>query len=108
LTEIENRLKPDSALLNDDATVSDFFGYALIRDRIPASVRENVLTKLSSMQQADEAPQNETPTAIEIPKHNESAYQLDEPLILEVCRICVNNFIMFSGYGTHVSVVERK
>jgi hypothetical protein len=43
-----------------------------------------VLAKLSSLERTEEAPQNETPAGIEIPKHNESVYQLDEPIILEV------------------------
>lgn len=84
LTEIEGRLRPDPVLLSEEATIRDYFDYALIRDRIPANVREEVLAKLDSIQQTEEQPQNETPAVIEIPKHNESAYQLDEPLILEV------------------------
>ena len=84
LTEIEDRLKPDPLLLTEEATVRDYFNYALIRDRIPSSVREEVLAKLSSLERTVEAPQNETPAGIEIPKHNESVYQLDEPIVLEV------------------------
>ncbi|KAI6191368.1 hypothetical protein M3Y97_00220800 [Aphelenchoides bicaudatus] len=86
LTEIEDRLRPEPVLLENEATLRDYFNYALIRDRIPSNVREEVLAKLDSenkIEQPEDEPQNESPASIETAKHNESSYQLDEPLILE-------------------------
>lgn len=84
LTEIEDQLRPDPKLLEQDASLRDYFSYPLIRDRIPSNVRQRVLEKLNAENTIDEALKNESPIGIEYSTHNESIYQLDEPLISEV------------------------
>jgi hypothetical protein len=86
LSEIEDRLKPDPVLLTEDASVRDYFDYALIRDRIPSNIRSRVLDKLSSENsiQGEDEVKNESPEGISYIMHNDSAYHLDEQIISEV------------------------
>lgn len=78
-------MRPEPKLLSSDASVRDYFNYALIRDRIPSVIRKRVLDKLDSENkiQFDETLKNESPVGIDYIKHNESIYHLDEPLMSE-------------------------
>lgn len=86
LVEIENRLKPDEKLVSEDATIRDYFNYALLKDRIPSSLRNRVLRKLDSENsiEFDVPLKNESPINPNYIVHNESTYNLDEPLISEM------------------------
>lgn len=86
LAEIESRLRPDERLLGPDATIRDYFNYALLKDRIPPSMRNQVLRKLDleNSIEFDVPIKNESPVNSDYVIHNESSYGLDEPLISEM------------------------